>query len=340
MGECAAHRGIAHGLVAPLFEQGRVCATHLAQFGIGRYTDSQVSTKLKVTGIDLFSAGNFGGGATELGFEEIMLSDPTAGVYKKLGIQGDKLVGACLYGETVDGSWYFKLLRDGRSVADIRDKLMFGQSHIGNIGANLGSPGPEDHYVFNKLAKGVLGTNNIDTYSRLCMSSAVAGYKAALGADAPPARYDDIPHAQLLFIAGSNLAWAHPVLYRRVEDARRANPALKLMVDDPRRTETAEQADLHLQLQPGTDVALFHGLLHVMLWEGLTDVRHIAEHTRGFDALKAVVREFTPRDTARVTGLNGDDIVLAARWFDRTLDAHTGAQAGAKALARAATLSL
>ncbi len=131
VGECAAHRGIAYGLVAPLFEQGKVCATHLAQFGIGRYTGSQVSTKLKVTGIDLFSAGDFMGGD---GTEQIVMSDPYGGVYKKLVIQGDKLVGACLYGDTVDGSWYFKLIRDGRSVADIRDKLMFGESNIGDVG--------------------------------------------------------------------------------------------------------------------------------------------------------------------------------------------------------------
>ena len=134
VGECAAHRGIAYGLVAPLFEQGKVCATHLAQFGIGRYTGSQTSTKLKVTGIDLFSAGNFSGGPAEHGFEEIVLSDPFAGVYKKLVIQHDKLVGACLYGDTVDGSWYFKLLRDGRSISDIRDKLMFGESNVGDVG--------------------------------------------------------------------------------------------------------------------------------------------------------------------------------------------------------------
>ncbi len=131
VGECAAHRGIAYGLVAPLFEQGKVCATHLAQFGIGRYTGSQTSTKLKVTGIDLFSAGNFMGGE---GTEEIVMSDPFGGVYKKLVIKDDKLVGACLYGDTVDGSWYFKLLRDGRSISDIRDKLMFGESNIGDVG--------------------------------------------------------------------------------------------------------------------------------------------------------------------------------------------------------------
>jgi nitrite reductase (NADH) large subunit len=133
VGECAAHRGIAYGLVAPLFEQGKVCATHLAQFGIGRYLGSQVSTKLKVTGIDLFSAGNFTGGA---GTEEIVMSDPFAGVYKKLVIQDDQLVGACLYGDTVDGGWYFKLLREGRKIADIRDKLMFGEA-----GANIGDVG-------------------------------------------------------------------------------------------------------------------------------------------------------------------------------------------------------
>ncbi|EWS54527.1 MULTISPECIES: nitrite reductase large subunit NirB [unclassified Methylibium] len=131
VGECAAHRGIAYGLVAPLFEQGKVCATHLAQFGIGRYTGSLTSTKLKVTGIDLFSAGEFMGGTDT---EEIVMSDPFGGVYKKLVIKDDKLVGACLYGDTVDGSWYFKLLREGRSVADIRDKLMFGESNIGDTG--------------------------------------------------------------------------------------------------------------------------------------------------------------------------------------------------------------
>ncbi len=138
VGECAQHRGIAYGLVAPLFEQGKVCATHLGQFGIGRYTGSQTSTKLKVTGIDLFSAGNFLGASSgrpeDAGTEEIVLSDPIGGVYKKLVIKDNKLVGACLYGDTVDGSWYFKLLREGRTVHDIRDRLMWGESNIGDVG--------------------------------------------------------------------------------------------------------------------------------------------------------------------------------------------------------------
>jgi nitrite reductase (NADH) large subunit len=131
VGECASHRGVSYGLVAPLFEQAKVCATHLAQFGIGRYLGSQVSTKLKVTGIDLFSAGDFMGGE---GTEEIVLHDPYGGVYKKLVLKDDRLVGACLYGDTVDGAWYFKLLREGRPVHDIRDRLMFGESNIGDTG--------------------------------------------------------------------------------------------------------------------------------------------------------------------------------------------------------------
>jgi len=133
VGECAAHRGIAYGLVAPLFEQGKVLANHLAQLGIGRYSGSQISTKLKVTGIDLYSAGDFTGGD---GTEEIVLSDPFAGVYKKLVIKDEKLIGACLYGDTVDGGWYFKLLREGRAIGDLRDKLMFGEagSNIGDVG--------------------------------------------------------------------------------------------------------------------------------------------------------------------------------------------------------------
>ena len=131
VGECASHRGVAYGLVAPLFEQAKVAANHLAQFGIGRYSGSLTSTKLKVTGIDLFSAGDFIGGDHA---EEIVMSDPFGGVYKKLVVRDNKLVGACLYGDMVDGSWYFKLLREGRSITDIRDRLMFGESSLGDTG--------------------------------------------------------------------------------------------------------------------------------------------------------------------------------------------------------------
>ncbi|HJV86640.1 MAG TPA: molybdopterin-dependent oxidoreductase [Noviherbaspirillum sp.] len=173
----------------------------------------------------------------------------------------------------------------------------------------------EDYYVFNKLAKGLIGTNNIDTNSRLCMSSAVAGYKQTLGADAPPACYEDIDHAELIFIAGSNTAYAHPVLYRRIEEARRRNPRLKLVVADPRRTDTARDADLFLPILPGTDVALFNGMLHICLWEGLIDNAYIDAHTEGFAELKRTVREYTPTFVADTCGISEDDLVKAARWF-------------------------
>ncbi len=173
----------------------------------------------------------------------------------------------------------------------------------------------EDYYVFNKLAKGLIGTNNIDTNSRLCMSSAVAGYKQTLGADAPPACYDDLQHAQCLFIIGSNTAWAHPVLFRRIEDARRTNPRLKIIVADPRRTDTAEAADLYLPLQPGTDARLLGGMLHLMQREGWLDGAYIAAHTTGFDALQPYIAECTPERVALECGIDAQDLLTAARWF-------------------------
>ena len=176
----------------------------------------------------------------------------------------------------------------------------------------------EDYYVFNKLAKGLIGTNNIDTNSRLCMSSAVAGYKATLGADAPPACYDDLNHAELIVIAGSNAAWAHPILYRRLEDAKAKNPALKVVCIDPRRTETARAADMHLPILPGTDVALFNAVLHWLMWEDATDNAYIAAHTEGFAELKTAVRECTPAWAARVCGVNESQIVEFATWWKQS----------------------
>ena len=173
----------------------------------------------------------------------------------------------------------------------------------------------EDYYAFNKLAKALVGTANIDTNSRLCMSSAVTGYQQTLGVDAPPCCYEDIDHAACLFIAGSNMAHAHPVLFRRIEAARALNPAQKVIVVDPRRTETARFADLHLAILPGTDVALFHAMLHVMLWEDLVDRAYIDAHVEGLDRLRAAVRDWTPRSAAEVCGVKAEDIATAARWF-------------------------
>ncbi|BAU49451.1 nitrite reductase [Sulfurifustis variabilis] len=131
VGECVQHRGQTYGLVAPLFEQAKVCANHLARLGYARYTGSMTSTKLKVTGIDLFSAGEFQGGD---GVEEIVLQDPGRGVYKKLALKDNRIRGAVMYGDTMDGAWYFQLMRDGTDVADLRDRLLFGQAHVGDSG--------------------------------------------------------------------------------------------------------------------------------------------------------------------------------------------------------------
>jgi assimilatory nitrate reductase catalytic subunit len=173
----------------------------------------------------------------------------------------------------------------------------------------------EDYAVFNKVARALVGTNNIDTNSRLCMSSAVAGYKQTLGADAPPACYDDLDVADMVLIAGANMAYAHPVLFRRLEAAKSARPDTKVVLVDPRRTDTASLADLHLAILPGTDVALFHAMLNVMVWEDLVDRDYIDRHTEGYAALKARVHEFTPRAAQDVCGVPAADIVQAARWF-------------------------
>ncbi|TRZ70496.1 MAG: NAD(P)/FAD-dependent oxidoreductase [Rhodocyclaceae bacterium] len=135
VGECVNHRGTVYGLVAPLFEQAKVCANHLANFGIARYVGSSTSTKLKVTGIDVFSAGSFlGGGDTE----EILLHDRAGGVYKKLVVSGEKLVGAVLVGDTADGAWYFRLIKDDAPIGEMRDRLMFGESSLGHGGLGEG----------------------------------------------------------------------------------------------------------------------------------------------------------------------------------------------------------
>ena len=165
----------------------------------------------------------------------------------------------------------------------------------------------EDYYVFNKLAKGLIGTNNVDTNSRLCMASAVSGYKQTLGADAPPACYEDLDTAECAFIAGSNTAWAHPVLFRRLEAAKPKH----LIVVDPRRTETARAATLHLQIVPGTDVALFSGMLHVMRRQRWCDDEYIRAHTENFEALE----DFPLQKAAALCGVPADDLFEAARVF-------------------------
>jgi len=131
VGECVQHRGTSYGLVAPLFEMAKVCANHLAKMGIGLYEGSVTSTKLKVTGIDLFSAGDFNGDDST---EELILQDASSGMYKKLVLRDNTLIGAVMYGDTKDGAWYFQMIREGKDVSDIRDRLLFGEAHLGDSG--------------------------------------------------------------------------------------------------------------------------------------------------------------------------------------------------------------
>lgn len=175
----------------------------------------------------------------------------------------------------------------------------------------------EDYYVVNKLAKGLIGTNHIDTNSRLCMASAVAGYKASFGMDSVPTCYEDIELADCIFIIGANPAYAHPILFRRIEDAKARNPDLKIIVADPRRSATASIADIYLPLRPGSDVALLHGMLHVLIWEELIDRDYIATHTEGWPALKTLVQEYTPQRVAELCDLSEDIIRAAALEFGR-----------------------
>ncbi len=163
----------------------------------------------------------------------------------------------------------------------------------------------EDYYVANKLMKGFVGSANIDTNSRLCMASSVAGHKRAFGSDTVPQTYEDLEKADLVVLVGSNLAWCHPILFQRLTAAKSARPELRVVTIDPRRTATSEIADLHLGLEPGTDVALFDGLLVELDRRGLCDAAFVNAHTSGYEAaLAAAARFATTAETAGVTGLD------------------------------------
>ncbi|WP_106477386.1 nitrate reductase [Phytohalomonas tamaricis] len=174
------------------------------------------------------------------------------------------------------------------SVATRLGRVMSQQGGGAIAGYLSGQLLTEDYYIANKLFKGFLGTPHVDTNSRLCMASAVAGYKRAFGADAVPCCYEDIEEAELLVLVGSNLAWNHPVLYQRVRTAKRRNPLMRVVVIDPRVTDTCEIADLYLGITPGSDTRLFNGLLTYMAQRGHLDKPYLEAHTQGFqEALAA-----------------------------------------------------
>ncbi|MFC9424162.1 molybdopterin-dependent oxidoreductase [Streptomyces sp. NPDC056987] len=171
----------------------------------------------------------------------------------------------------------------------------------------------EAQYLANKLAKGFLRTNRIESNSRLCMASAGSGYKLSLGADGPPGSYEDFEHADVFLVTGSNMADCHPILFLRMMERVRAGA--KLIVVDPRRGATAAKADLFLQIRPGTDLALLNGVLHLLVENGRTDPEFIAEHTEGWEEMPAFLADYPPARVAEITGIPEADIRRAAEWI-------------------------
>lgn len=189
---------------------------------------------------------------------------------------------------------------------------LFGRDAIGfYISGQLTT---EAQYVFNKLAKGALGTNNIDANSRLCMASAVSAYKLAFGSDGPPTCYDDIEHAECFLVVGANMAECHPVLWQRIKK-RTSRKRIRIIVVDPRRTPTAADAHLHLAIKPGTDVALLNAMLHVMIAQGWISESFIRNHTEQFEAVRDLVEGWSPARAAKVCGIDEALIHRAAFWF-------------------------
>lgn len=171
----------------------------------------------------------------------------------------------------------------------------------------------ESQYLINKLAKGFVGTNNIESNSRLCMASAGAGYKLSLGSDAPPGSYQDFDKADLFFVIGANMADCHPILFLRMMD--RVKAGAKLIVVDPRRTTTADKAHLFLQISPGTDLALLNGLLYLLHRDGKTDSGFIERYTEGWDAMPGFFADYPPERVSAITGIPVADIEQAAEWL-------------------------
>ncbi|UMR31362.1 molybdopterin-dependent oxidoreductase [Massilia sp. MB5] len=185
----------------------------------------------------------------------------------------------------------------------------------------------EDYYVVNKLMKGYIGSANIDTNSRLCMSSAVAAHKRAFGEDVVPVCYDDLELADMIVLVGSNAAWCHPILFQRIARIREQRPGVRLVVIDPRRTATCELADLHLPVKPGTDVWLFNGLLSYLAKRGATDTAFVAAHTLGLDAALAAA-DLEPEAVAKACKLNLDDLLGFYESFAATEKVITGFSMG------------
>lgn len=234
-------------------------------------------------------------------------------VGETLGMDG-RLLQPIVKGEAVDMDTAISAVADGLSQV----LAQYGPDAIGFYVS--GQLLTEDYYVANKLIKGFIGTANIDTNSRLCMASAVVGYKRAFGSDTVPCSYDDLTEADLLILVGSNAAWTHPILYQQMAQAKRDFPHKKVVVIDPRRTATCDFADLHLAIKPGTDALLFNGLLAYLANQQALDQDFIDQHTQGFDEALAMAKGHGGHVSSLVNelGITTEQFFLLAEWVKNT----------------------
>ena len=208
-------------------------------------------------------------------------------------------------------SWDQALSRITSRIQEVREKQ--GADAICMYGS--GQFQTEDYYIAQKLLKGCLGTNNFDANSRLCMSSAVAGYIQSFGSDGPPSCYDDLELTDCAFLIGTNTAECHPIVYNRLRMHHKKNRKVKMIVVDPRETKTAKDADLHLAIQPGTDMDLLNGIAHLLLRWGELDTLFIDECTQGFSKFTQVIQDYNPETVARRCGISTEQLELAARYW-------------------------
>ncbi|MBZ0286254.1 MAG: molybdopterin-dependent oxidoreductase, partial [Anaerolineae bacterium] len=202
-------------------------------------------------------------------------------------------------GKWIDLSWNSALARVANRLRDILER--YGPDSIALYGS--GQLDTESWYLGNKLFKGYLGSNHVDSNSRLCMASAVAAYRTTLGSDGPPTCYDDIHHSDCFLIAGSNMADAHPVTFQQLKARRFENPDVKMIVLDPRLTHTAQAADIHVPLLPGSDVAFFNALARIALDRGMHDCHFIQNHTANFETYAANLRSLNLNELAAICGI-------------------------------------
>jgi formate dehydrogenase alpha subunit len=220
----------------------------------------------------------------------------------------------CQDGPFTRVSWEVALKSTAKKFCEIIDE--HGPNAVAFYGS--GQLTTEEYYVANKLVKGFIGTNNFDTNSRLCMASAAAGYKISLGSDGPPASYADIDVADCFFLIGTNTADCHPVIFKRIKQRKMSDPERVMIVAvDPRRTETADFADLYLPIRPGTDIALLNSMLHVLVKQDLIDRGFVNLHTEGFREMMDLVEKYSPQVAEQICGIPECLIVEAAMIFGK-----------------------